>query len=154
MTRRIYLSPCVPAPLAAWRLSPRDRPTLAASPGAALDAAIEVIGRDAEAVITWRGPLNGEEDLIEQRRRQLLVRLATMTDTDCDMLDGYRLRSDAQLAQGGEGPAFWRPAYSTHERDRAIALLHNGPLGGGRTTAELARAVDLVAEALGMERGA
>jgi hypothetical protein len=86
--------------------------------------------------------------VLEQRRANLLVTLATMTDTECDFLDGFKLRSDARLAQGGEKPVHWRPRYSRAERDRAAAALI--ARGVFQLPAYAAEIVELIAETLGM----
>lgn len=79
----------------------------------------------------------------------LLNGIATMTDTECDFLDGSGLREAARCALGGE--AFTLPRlYSEEARERAIEVLDE--IGTFISLDEASRGVDKVAEALGMRR--
>lgn len=88
---------------------------------------------------------------------RFVAELATMTEIECEFLDGHELRSIAQLLQvpddnGERAPTVPR-LYSDEDRDRAIARL-KGRDGLHRSTVEyyIGECVDIVAETLGMRR--
>lgn len=85
---------------------------------------------------------------------ELASQLATMTETECDFLDGHGLREAFRMALGNEAFVFPR-LYSDEDRKRAISALVDAYYRGDeveRVTVKPGELVDKIAEALGMRR--
>lgn len=81
--------------------------------------------------------------------RAFARKVATMTDVEVDFEPVRDLRTEARIVTGDyPGPSHWRPRYGANERERAAFMLQQAQRNG-HSAAEV---VDLVAEALGMER--
>jgi hypothetical protein len=96
---------------------------------------------------------------VEGRAIRFVAELATMTDTECDFVEGRDLRLLARLLQvpGDETPTVPR-YYSEQDRKRAQDALIGSPCltverrGSYYRAVLTATGIDLVAEALGMRR--
>jgi len=85
---------------------------------------------------------------------RFVAELATMTDIECEFLDGHELRSIAQLLQVPDDESNRAPTvprlYSDEDRDRAISALSD--VDFPHSYQEGGELIDAIAEALGMRK--
>lgn len=81
------------------------------------------------------------------RALRFVAELATMTDIECEMIPGERIRSHARLLALDERVTFPR-LYGAADEDRAVAMLAQATRNGHKPR----EVVELVAEALGMRK--